>query len=141
MASSIVFNDGASATLNNGRSAPFDRFWQWTPSRIDVGPKGVPVGTGVTNVFIFRTDHCVSIELRDIPESMHAIALRLIQHLTRGGTATLNAGDPAANTYTVRLRPGTEPTLSIQDERRPSYVFKAELKNTAAVDLLSVYGG
>lgn len=141
MPSNLVFNDGTSATLNNGRSAPFDRFWNWTPSRQDIGPRGVPVGTGVSNVWVFRTDHCVSIELRDIPESMHAIALRLIQHLTRGGTATLNAGDPAASTYTVRLRPGTEPSLTVQDERRPSYIFKVELKNSAAADILSVYGG
>ena len=141
MPSNIVFNDGASATLANGRTAPFDRFWAWTPSRVDIGPRGVPIGTGVTNVWVFRTDHCVSIELRDIPESMHAIALRLIQHLTRGGTATLNAGDPAANTYTVRLRPGSEPSLTVQDEKKPTYLFRVELKNTAAVDILSVYGG
>lgn len=141
MPSSIAFNDGGAATLTNGRSSPFDRFWAWTPDRVDIAPRGVTMGPGDTNVFVLRTDHCVSLELRDIPESMLAIALRLKQHLTRGGQATLNAGDPAANSYTVKLRPGTTPELTVQDEGKPTYRFRVEFKNVAAVDLLCTYGG
>lgn len=141
MATEIAFNDGGAAVLNNGRTPPFDRFWQWLSFRVDIGPRNVLVATGVTNVFVLRTDHCVSLEIRDIPESKVAIAHRLTQWLTRGNTATLNAGDPAGSTYTVRLRPGTMPSLQVQDERKPTYSYRVELKNTAAADILATYGG
>jgi hypothetical protein len=135
----ITFNDGAAAVLSNTRPVPFDRFSEWVPDTVDIGPLGVPVGTGVTNVFILRTDYVARTELRNIPDTVLPIAVRLKRHLERGGTVTLNTGDAGHPTYTARIRPGTQVSIEPNDAQRRLFTVKIEFKNTAAADLLCEY--
>jgi hypothetical protein len=136
---SVTFNDGASATLSNGLTAPADRFGNWTPDLDLIGPSRAGLGTGTTFRWTHRTDYCAVFEIDKLPNSTLAVALRLKAHLLNGGTCTVTTGDADANVYTCRLRPGTVPEIQFSDRRRLRYSLALQLKNTAAAALLCRY--
>jgi hypothetical protein len=136
---SISFNDGSSATLENGAPEPFDRFSGWTPDIDAVGPTDAALGTGSTFHWAFRNDYLASLELPLLKASTLAVALRLKRHLLNGGTCTVTTGDSSSNVYTCRLAPGSVPEIDYVDRQLVEYTFKARLKNVAASPLICLY--
>lgn len=139
MPSRISFNDGAAAELANGRPAPFDRFSSWTPDVDSIGSTEAALGTGITFHLGYRVDYLASLELRHLRPAVQAIALRLKRHLETGGSATIETDDSGANTYTVRIAPGTRVQLEFSDSTRVLATLKLTVKNVAAAPMVCLY--
>lgn len=143
MASLSWTDSVGAATLSNvwnSVSTHAGRFANWTPDSIIVGPAKDALGTGDRHVFEFRTDYIATFELRDIPETSHALMMRLSRHLQRGGSVTVTTGDASSTVYTCKIAPGAErPVPEMTDERDRFYRMTFTLKNTAAADLVVSY--
>jgi hypothetical protein len=140
MATSIAFTDGTgAATLTNGKTAPADRFANWTPDVVSVGDREVTLADGITHEEQLRVDYLAALELPLIPASSLGTALRLKLHLLAGNTCTVNTGDTSSRTYTARLAPGTVPEIVYADAHRLRYTFRCVLKNTSAAAMLCNY--
>lgn len=135
----ITFTDSiGAATLTNGHPFPANRFADWTPRTRPIGESAVAQGTGATTLFVFRTDFGVTLELRHISSVKVAgvaaadIADRLIVHLLKGGTCSVETGDVDANTYaTCGLMPGTTPELRLEDTTMLEFALSLSLINLA----------
>lgn len=131
--SSLTWTDATgTATLDNGKAAPGDRFADWTASRRPIGPEAVQVSTGRIYRTEYRRDDLISFEVRHIPESEMSLMARLQYHLLKGGEVTL-AGDRelAADFATCIVAPGTEPDYSQSDAQLREYTFSVSLKAVA----------
>lgn len=137
MSTSIVFNDGSSTTLTNGKAVPGDRFSNWVPDSAPIGDPADAQATGGITFFLLRTDHGARFELPHIPNrrtagvSPMSVAARLILHLLKGGQCTVNTGDVTSASYTCSLRPGTRPTLNFTNRRAIEYTLSLDLINAA----------
>lgn len=143
---SITFNDGTSATLDNGLAATAagvgSRFASWTPFTRRVGDTAVALATGARHMFTFRVDYGASFEMRDIPASSQGTALRLIRHLQGGGTCSVATTDNAARVYTTcGLDPEGDVSLAFQDNTFLTYTLQLSLINLASpgADMLCDY--
>lgn len=142
MATSITFNDGAAATLTNGKPRPGDRFASWAPRSVPVGERAHALGTGALHFFAFRTDYGATFELRGIPASQMAVMERLVRHLATGGTVTVNTGDSAARSYTAGLAPEAElphPVLSDAQLLEYSMAFHVINRSGAPGPMICTY--
>ncbi len=142
---SLTFNDGTSATLDNGLTATAagvgSRFASWVPWTRRVGESAVVLATGARNAFTFRTDYGAAFEMRDLPVSTQAVALRLIRHLAIGGTVTVTTGDTSARTYSnCALDPEAgPPELAFQDPTFLTYSMAFSLVNLSGADMICTY--
>src|SRR5690349_10565202 len=114
MPTQITFNDGAAATLKNGKPAPGDRFSAWEVASEPIGDEANNQANAVLTKIRLRTDYGARFELRNIPTKLTGgvrlvdIADRLCVHLKNGGTCSVETGDVDGNTYaTCGLMPGT----------------------------------
>lgn len=146
MATSITFNDGAAATLNNGKNVPGDRFAGWTPRQVPVGEASNPQASPTRTMFRFRTDWCSRFSLPMIPSagsgSLLTIATRLVAHLNNGGSCTVNTGDAASSSYTMVAAPGVtieEPRLT--DRALMEYTLDLDLASTGGAIPVCRYDG
>lgn len=142
---SITFTDGSgTATLDNGLTSSAagvgSRFANWTPFTRRVGERATALATGASYSFTFRIDYGASFEMRDIPNTNQAVALRLIRHLQGGGTCTVTTGDTASRTYSqASLDPEGDVTLAFQDPQFLTYSMTFSLINLAGADMLCTY--
>ena len=141
---SITFNDGTSATLDNGTTAIAagvgSRFATWTPFTRRVGDTAVALATGARTMFIFRTDYGASLELRDVPVTNLAVALRLVRHLQGGGVCTVTTGETASRIYTnCGLDPEGSVEIAQQDAQLLLYSVRLSLINLSGADMLCTY--
>jgi hypothetical protein len=122
----------SSVSFSNGRPTPLDRFGGWTPMSNPVGPAQTAVGTGRRYTFPFRTDHTVSFEIRNIPNTLVWQAVKLQEHLLRGGLVSINTGDSLNSVYTqCCLAPDTVPQITQSDARELEYTMSLTLLNVA----------
>lgn len=138
MATTITFNDGAAATLTNGKPTPGDRFSNWVVQTKPVGDTANRQSDGALMMFAFRTDYGASFELSQIPIATAAgvrmadVAARLLAWLLQGGTCAVNTGDVETNSYaTCGLMPGTTPSLTLSDKKNLEYTLSLSLINLA----------
>lgn len=136
MPTSLAWNDGAAATLDNVAGTGFIA---WTPFPDLIGPKYAPLGTGRQVAWTHRTDYCVRLQLTQIPRTRLALIDRLFRHLLAGGDVTVNVGDPANRVYTAHLRAGTTPEMQPPDRRTKEYAITLELVNNAAAPFIAEY--
>ena len=141
---SITFNDGTSATLDNGLTGVAagvgSRFASWTPFTRRIGERAVTLATGASFAFTFRIDYGATFELRDLPNTTQSIALRLIRHLQGGGTCTVTTGDAAARVYTTcAIDPEGDASLAFQDAAYLTYTMSLSLINLSGADMLCQY--
>lgn len=141
---SITFNDGTSATLDNGltgvASGVGSRFASWTPFTRRIGERAVTLATGASFAFTFRIDYGATFELRDLPNTTQSVALRLIRHLQGGGTCTVTTGDAAARVYTTcGIDPEGDVSLAFQDAAYLTYTMSLSLINLSGADMLCQY--
>jgi hypothetical protein len=140
MASSLEFEDAEGfETLNNGYPAPGDRFAAWHTMSPIVGPEDEALGSGTLYVWEFRADYLASFELRDIPQSQVAVAMRLIRHLNRAGEVTVNTGDVDDRIYVCQKAKESKPDLGPPDPRTLRRTLKLTLRNTEQEDLLCLW--
>jgi hypothetical protein len=147
MAATIQFTDGTgSATV----TALAGRLNNWSPDSLPVDDHATRLGSGVVDTFEFRANARVSFELR-IANTDMAAALRLMKHLWRGGTCTVNTGDlttPTSLSYSD-MGIGTEadgariqPTLAPHDRQTLDYDLTLTLQyvgNSTVPDLVVLY--
>jgi hypothetical protein len=141
---SITFNDGTSATLDNGLTGVAagvgSRFASWTPFTRRIGERAVTLATGASFAFTFRIDYGATFELRDLPNTTQSVALRLIRHLQGGGTCTVTTGDAAARVYTTcAIDPEGDVSLAFQDAAYLTYTMSLSLINLSGADMLCQY--
>ena len=141
---SITFNDGTSATLDNGLTATAggagSRFASWVPFTRRVGERAVTLATGASYAFTFRIDYGASFQMRDLPNTTQSVALRLIRHLQGGGTCTVTTGDAASRVYTTcSIDPSGDVTLEFQDPQFLTYTLHLSLINLSGADMLCQY--
>lgn len=128
MSLTISFTDGTgAATLTH--LTP--RWGAWRPDIDSVADRHVAVGTGITYAWEMRVDDTVDFEVRDLQADDLAVALRLKRHLVNGGTAVVATGDLDANSYTIRLRPGTVPELRGPDPDTMYFVLAVAAKRAS----------
>jgi hypothetical protein len=143
MATSISFTDGTgAATLTNGKPTPADRFDAWTPFYFPNLEAAHELGSKRRHTFVFGTIYGVRFQLSKIPNSSQETALRLIEHLLKGGTCSVATGDSSSRTYaTCTLADGEEPTLELTDRQMLEYTLSLALVNTASspVRMVAIY--
>src|SRR6185312_16801454 len=132
---SITFDDGSGSTTI---AAVAPRFAKWIPDAADVGPNETALGTGQLFQWTYRTDYSASLELPYIPAASLPDLQRLKLWLLRGGSITVNTADASANSYTVTLKPGTTPTLTL-DQKLLEYTLALAILNTVAAPLTCTY--
>jgi hypothetical protein len=133
VASKIDFTDATgAASLSNTRPVPLDRFANWTPRSVPIGPSETALGTGQKYAFVFRDDHMASFEIRGIPNTQMAIMLRLERHLEAGGQVSVTTGDALGSVYaTCCLAPDQHPSITLSDSQNLEYAFQVSLLNVA----------
>lgn len=142
---SITFTDGTgTATLDNGLtsggSAPGSRFASWVPFTRRVGERATALGTGASYSFTFRIDYGATFQMRDLPNTTQATAMRLIRHLQGGGTCTVTTGDAASRTYNnCGIDPEGQVSLEFQDAMFLTYTMSLALINLSSADMLCQY--
>jgi len=141
---SITFNDGTSATLDNGLTATAggvgSRFASWVPFTRRVGERAVTLATGASFDFTFRIDYGATFQMRDLPNTTQSVALRLIRHLQGGGTCTVTTGDVGSRVYTTcAIDPNGDVTLEFQDATFLTYSMSLSLINLGGADMLCLY--
>lgn len=137
---SVTFTDATgAATLSNGWPAPANRFANWTPDAVPVGPRAVALGTGLTSQFQFRVDYLAAFEIDKLVSTDLSVAQRLKLHLLGGGQCTVATEDVSSNSYTCVLAPGTVPEITFSDRKRLRYSMRLAVKNTSAAHLLCQY--
>jgi hypothetical protein len=139
MATTITFTDGTgAATLDNGKSAPFDRFANWTPRPRLHGESAQRQSDKKLTVVRFGTIYPVHFELPYIPSSGSSskltIAYRLIEHLIGGGVCTVNTGDAASTSFSNAIvdPDGDPPELRLTDRELMEYTLSLGLLLAAA---------
>lgn len=140
---SIDFTDSTgAASLTNGKSGGPARFSNWVPSQMPVGPKAASLGTGQVYRWTHRTDYAARFELRHIPNTSLAVALRLIAHLEAGGTVTVVTGDSASNSYAnCTLAPDADLSNALQLSNPPmlEYTLSLAVVNLSGAPMLCTY--
>lgn len=129
MSASISFTDSEGTdSLENIPQIPVNTFSGWEPDALPMGHSAVGLGTGITDMFVFRTDYLVSLEVVPMPGSVLETALRLKAHLMNGGSVTLSCDNFMSSTYeTCTLAPGTEPVIDFTDRQLLEYTFSCTL--------------
>ncbi len=131
---SITFTDSlGAATLESDLDAPGNRTKGWTPLAQPIGPIAYSLGTGVPEMWAHRVDYGVSFSLPFLPDDCQSVAARLIAHLKRAGSCTVDTGDQSNNSYSdCYLWPGSEPKLSERDPQSLRRTFTVSLLQAAA---------
>lgn len=138
MATTIAFTDTVgAATLDNGKTAPHDRFTNWTPRTRPHGERAARQSDKKLTVIRFGTLYGVHFELPYIPSagasSKLLIADRLVYHLETGGVCTVNTGDAASTSFSNAIvNPDIEPELRLTDREHMEYTLSLDLLLTSA---------
>lgn len=141
---SITFNDGTSATLDNGLTlvggAVGSRFRGWVPRTIPVGPTATALGTGARTAFVFRTDYGASFTMDEIPNTSLSVALRLQRHMLAGGVITITTGDASSRVYTnVCVAPGGDVRIELTNAAELLYSMTFDVINLSGAAMLCEY--
>lgn len=133
---SITFDDGTSATLDNGMTAISNgvgsRFADWTPFQRPIGPAVTALGTGARYQYAFRTDYGASFTMNDIPNTSMGTMLRLQAHLLGGGTCTVTVDDGTNGPYTCCVAPDGDVSITLQDKNLLLYSMSFTVINIAS---------
>lgn len=137
---SIGWTDSVgAAVLSNGLPAPADRFRDWVPKPVGIGPVHHALGSGTRHTFRFRRDRGATFALEEIPHTSLDLIYRLIEHLDDGGTVTVTTGDAAARVYVAQQSPESALPVPEYDRRMGTYRCRFDLMNTGAERMLCIY--
>lgn len=143
---SIVFDDGTSATLTNGKSYPGNRFDNWTMTPLFRGTRAHRQSDLTPTAFSTSRLTSASFQLSKIPSRTTGglryltIADRLIAHLLNAGSCTVNTGDTDTTIHTsLYLVPGFEPTIALSDPNQLEYTLTLALFSPSGTRLVCNY--
>lgn len=141
---SIAFTDatGAATLTSAWPSGAARRFRSWEPDSADFGERASKLSDGQGHQFAFRVDHWASFEMPGIANSNLAIALRFMRYCrSDGATFTVTTDDLASRTYTCCLKPGSDPTLRLEDRQMLEYTLSLVAVNiaTSPTAMLCIY--
>lgn len=120
-------------TLGSPRPDPANRFFDVVPDYQHVGPTRVAL-TRTIHAFTFREDYTVSVTIKYLPSSLLADALALKQWLVTGNTVTLVTSDLDSAEYSgLQLAPGTEPSITNDDDERQHFSFSVILASDSPI--------
>lgn len=120
-------------SLSSPRPDPASRFFEFTPDTQKIGPRRAALGDASIHEFRFRRDYLATVAVRHLRPSQLASALALKDWLTGGGTVRVVTGDSDGNVYVCKLKPGTDPTITNDDDRRQHFSFSCELRSSTAI--------
>lgn len=121
-------------SLASPRPDPANRFFDFRTDVMRVGPRRTTLGDAVQHTFAFRTDYVARLSVRHLAPSAESTMLALKLWLMDGGAVRVITRDGNAAVYTgLTLRPGTEPTIDLEDETRQHWKFSCELRHTSAI--------
>jgi hypothetical protein len=113
---SISFTDGSGTVeISNTLTSVASRFQKWVPLVNPIGPLHHALGTGIPYQYEHRCDHGAKFVLPYIPNTVQSDCTRLLRHLLRAGSITVDTDDLTGNSYTCYLWPGSRPELSDPD--------------------------
>lgn len=128
----ITFTDGTGAvTLSNTLSTAASRFSQWVPDIERLADRKVAVGTGVTYEYLYRQDYTASFAIEHIPLTELSKIARFKAWALAGNTFNVNTQDKNNATYSCRIKPGTTPSLEMEDRTLLEYRLSVEVISAA----------
>jgi hypothetical protein len=132
----VSFTDaGGVVEVSNLKAVPANRFTNWTPDALPIGPSKAGLGTGVIHAFTFREDYLVSFQIVGIPASELDKLLRLQTHLLDGYLVALDSDHEMNEVFALcSLAPNTEPSIEFSDATNLEYTFSCKLKAVDAED-------
>lgn len=125
-------------SLGSPRPNPANRFFGYAPDAARIGPRRTTLGDGATYQFGFRTDYYAHLEIHHLAPSQMGDALDLKLALLNGETVRVVTDDADSSAYTCTLKPGTEPTITNDDDQRLLFSFACDLRS--ADPILVNYG-
>lgn len=129
----ITFTDAAGAViLTNGKAGPGSRFSSWVPSIDRIGDRKVSLGTGATYEYLFRQDYTATFAIEHIPVTSLDKVARFMAWALAGNTFTVNTRDLTDLSYVCRIRPGTEPEVSMEDRTLLEYRLNVSVISAAS---------
>jgi hypothetical protein len=146
---SLDFNDGTGpVTMRGVFGAPYDRFRNFSPSVLPIGPTVSPLTTKRPVQWVYNTIYPVTLELPYISprvyngESGTIRAQRLMRHLMGGGLVDVVVSDsvgtaPFANCW---MLDGTTPSLTLESPQDGLYTLSVTLAR-GGNPFVAVYGG
>jgi hypothetical protein len=135
----VSFTDaGGVVEVSNLKAVPANRFTNWTPDALPIGPSKAGLGTGVIHAFTFREDYLVSFQIVGIPASELDKLLRLQTHLLDGYLVALDSDHEMNEVFALcSLAPNTEPSIEFSDATNLEYTFSCKLKAVDAEDVIT----
>lgn len=134
---SISFTDALGVvSVTNTLPEPGDRFANWTPDAMAIGPAAVGLGNGLIYQWPFRDDYLVSLELPAIPNTEFDKLLRLQTHLLDGYLVAVACENVMASTFAIcGLAPETVPEIEMTDSTNLEYTFRVRLLGLNPADI------
>lgn len=138
----VVWTDSiGAATLepNTNAIGAVSRFNGWNAVPHFEGTDEVRLSDGSPMIDEYRTEYRISFVVPRIAPDKHALAQRLVLHLRRGGTATVNTTDLANRSYTCTRHKGGEAVLDGPDPVELWYSLALSLRTTATAAPECIY--
>lgn len=120
-------------SLASPRPTPADRFFEFVPDVVPVGPRRTALGDGSTHEFRFRRDYTARLVIRHLAPSQLTTALDLKDALLAGESVNVVTSDSASHEYVCTLKPGTEPVIENMDDGRLHFAFSCELRSSSKI--------
>lgn len=115
------------------------RFNGWLGVPHVVGPMHYRLGSGAPMREVHRREYRATFVIPRIAPEDLVLAQRLVEHLERGGSITVNTTDIAARSYTCTLCEGGSASLSGPDPVELWYSVALTVRSTGAVPMECVY--
>lgn len=119
-------------SLASPRPTPADRFFSFAPDVVPVGPRRTALD-GTTYQFRFRRDYTGHLEIRHLSPSQLTTALDLKEALLNGESVNVVTSDSDSHEYVCTLKPGTEPTITNDDDGRLHFTFACDLRSASKI--------
>lgn len=107
----ISFNDGETRVVRSVTPAPGDRFRDWVPTPIIIGPRHHALGSGIPYVVEHRTDYKVQFSIHQIRPADLANVVRLARWVGLGGIVSIFTEDLSGRAYQAYMGEGDDPPM------------------------------
>jgi hypothetical protein len=120
-------------------AGPARRFREWVPDVKPVGPFKFSLGTGRRYQFQFRRDYQVSLTMPGLAPNQFTLFHDFKIFALSGCAFYVYCEDADNNFYSCRLAEGSEPELSMSDDKMIEYTLKLVVKNVDDAPMLCNY--
>lgn len=128
-----------SLSPNVGGITAASRFNGWLSFPALFGPMHYRLGSGAPMREVHRVEYRASFVIPRVSPTDLVLAQRLVEHLERGGSITVNTTDVAARSYTCTLCDGGQASISGPDPLELWYEVALTVRSTGATRMECVY--